>query len=337
MRPRPLAALAAGACAAGLNAACAGAPDYMHGSGEIARREATLGWGLTITSLVVSAVVTALLLVACLRRRPADAERGNHPAGAIRWLVVGGIVVPTVILVVTFAFTLGTMQAVAAPSRPPAFTVRVVGHQWWWEVIYPGASPVQQVTTANELHIPVGQPVRVELTSADVIHSFWVPQLAGKTDMIPGQRNVAWLHADTAGSYWEQCTEYCGTQHAHMAMRVVADPPARFAAWLADQRRPASAAPADSLAAAGQRAFVGAACSLCHNIQGTGAHGRVGPDLTHFASRQTIAAGLLPNTRGNVAGWIANTQTLKPGTAMPTVPLDAPQLLAIVAYLETLK
>ncbi len=332
MTSRVRALLAAGALAGA--SACAGAPDYLHGAGPIARAEASLGWGLTVVSLVVSAVVAALLLVACLRRRPpGDAPLGSPRAG-VRWIVVGGVVVPSLILLVAFAFTLGTLSAVAAPPRRPALAVRVVGHQWWWEVVYPGRTPGEQFAAANELHIPVGQPVRVELSTADVIHSFWVPQLAGKTDLIPGQHNVAWLQADSAGTYWEQCAEYCGTQHAHMAMRVVAESPARFAAWQDGQRREAAV---DTATLAGRRAFVGAACSLCHAIRGTNAAGRVGPDLTHLASRQTIAAGLLRNTRGNLAGWIANTQTLKPGTAMPTVPLSPAQLTAITDYLETLK
>ena len=314
--------------------ACAGAPDYMHGSGTVARAEASLGWGLTIAALIVSAIVTALVIVACLRRRPPGLAPLGSPATGVRWIVIGGIVIPSVILVVTFAFTLGTLQAVASPPRRPAVAIQVIGHQWWWEVVYPGRAPDEQFAAANELHIPVGQPVRVELSTADVIHSFWVPQLAGKTDLIPGQHNVAWIEADTAGTYWEQCAEYCGTQHAHMAMRVVADPPARFAAWQQNQRREAVV---DTTTLAGRAAFVGSACSLCHSVRGTGARGRVGPDLTHIASRQTIAAGLLPNTRGNLAGWIANTQTLKPGSAMPTVPLSGAQLQAITDYLETLK
>ncbi|GJG86949.1 cytochrome c oxidase subunit II [Gemmatimonadetes bacterium T265] len=327
-----LGARALGACLAG---ACAGAPTYMHGYGEAARREASLGWGLTAVSLVVSAVVAAIVLAACLRRRPSD-EAMLRSRGGVRWIVVGGIVVPTVILAVAFVFTLGTLAATAAPARPPAFTAAVVGHEWWWEVRYRGDSTSDTFLDADELHVPVGRPVRLELSTADVIHSFWVPQLAGKTDLIPGQRNAAWIEADTPGVYWAHCAEFCGTQHANMALRVVAHPAAEFAAWRARARGDA-VAPATADATAGYNAFMGSACTLCHAIRGTPAQGRNGPDLTHVGSRLRIAGGMLANTRGNLQGWIANPQALKPGSAMPTVELSSADLQAITTYLQSLK
>ena len=189
--------------------------------------------------------------------------------------------------------------------------------------------------TANEVHIPLGKPVRLELTSDDVIHSFWIPQLAGKTDVIPGQRNIAWIEADAPGIYRGACTEYCGQQHANMASFVVAQSPTEFAQWL-DHQRTAARLP-DSAAAAGLAVFESAACASCHTIRGTSAAGRIGPDLTHLESRATIAAGMLENTRGNLAGWITNPQTIKPGNVMPAVPLRSRDLQSLLAYLGTLR
>jgi len=323
-------------CACALVGGCAGAPQYLSGDGPAARAEASLGWMLTVTSIVVAAIVAGLVLAAVLRRRPPGGGPLGSARAGVRWIVVGGMVLPALILVVAFAITLGTLRAVAAPPSPPALTVRVTGHRWWWQVEYLRDSGQTDVATANELHIPVGRPVRLQLEAADVIHSFWVPRLAGKTDVIPGQHNLAWIQADHPGVYWAQCAEYCGVQHAHMQLRVVADSPGEFAAWLAQQRDSAPP-PATPAAALGRDAFLGAACSLCHTVRGTNAHGTVGPDLTHVGSRLTLAAGLLPNNRGNLAGWIANPQTLKPGTLMPTVPLRGEQLQAVATYLESLK
>ena len=242
---------------------------------------------------------------------------------------------------------------------------------WWWEAQYHDAQPEHAFFTANELHIPVGEPVRVRLRTADVIHSFWIPELAGKTDLIPGQRNETWIQADRPGRYRGQCAEYCGMEHAKMALYVVADPPAEFTRWVAAQRQPAPAlvpaaiaSPAtalasppvgeampatapqpagaaatvggDTLARAGQAVFV-ASCGACHAVRGSDALGRVGPDLTHVASRATIGGGILPNTPGNLAGWVANAQGIKPGSRMPTLPLPPGDLLAVVHYLATLR
>jgi cytochrome c oxidase subunit 2 len=249
--------------------------------------------------------------------------------------VIGGIVAPAVILVAVFVFSMVTQAAVAAPASPPAVVVQVTAHRWWWEVQYLDRSPSRIAVTANEIHIPVGQPVRFELATGDVIHSFWIPQLGGKTDLIPGQKNVTWLEADSAGVYRGQCGEYCGLQHAKMAMEIVAETPGQFSQWLDRQRQPA-AAPADSDAAAGARVFTASGCALCHTVRGTLAGGRLGPDLTHVAGRRTIAAATLPNTRGNLAGWIADPQALKPGTQMPVVPLSPSELLTVVTFLQSL-
>jgi cytochrome c oxidase subunit 2 len=311
-------------------------PGFLRAYGFVGDREATLGWILLSIASAVVIVVTLLVVAGVMRRGSrswAPVERGG---GGLRWIVLGGIVIPTVILAAVFVLTVSTQAAVAKPSTTPALTVRVTGRQWWWEVQYLDRQPSLMAATANEVHIPVGRPVRFEVVTGDVIHSFWVPQLAGKTDLIPGQRNVMWLEADTAGVYRGQCAEYCGMQHAKMAIELVAEPPAAFARWLDRQRAPA-VAPADSDAAAGEAVFAGRACSLCHTVRGTPAGGRLGPDLTHLAGRRTIAAGLLPNTRGNLAGWIANPQALKPGSVMPAVPLQPAELQLVVTYLQSLK
>jgi cytochrome c oxidase subunit 2 len=310
-------------------------PTYLRTFGLIGDRLATLGWILLIISSAVVLVVSVLVLAGVLRRGTRSFAPVEPAGGGLRWIVVGGIVVPTLILVAVFVFTVLTQAAVAAPAAPPGVTVRVTGHQWWWEVQYLDSSPDRTATTANEIHIPVGRPVRLEIVAGDVIHSFWVPELAGKTDLIPGQTNVTWLQADQPGVYRGQCAEYCGMQHSKMAMSVVAEPPAAFDRWLQRQRQPA-APPTDADRAAGEAVFAGSACALCHTIRGTPARGRLGPDLTHLAGRRTIAAGTLPNTRGYLAGWIADPQALKPGNVMPAVPLKPTELQVLITYLQSL-
>jgi cytochrome c oxidase subunit 2 len=206
-------------------------------------------------------------------------------------------------------------------------TIRVVGHQWWWEVRYEGTD----VVTANEIHIPVKTRVDVELSTADVIHSFWIPELNRKTDMIPGLRNRQLLIADNPGTYRGQCSEFCGLQHAHMAVEVIAQRRAAFAAWLAAQEKAAA-----SSTSAGAHVFQTQACSGCHTIRGTPARGDVGPDLTHLESRSTIAALTEPNTPANLRHWIEYPQEVKPGSKMPDLDLPDADWNALAAYLETL-
>jgi cytochrome c oxidase subunit II len=203
---------------------------------------------------------------------------------------------------------------------------------WWWEVRY----PEQSIIIANEIHIPAGEPVKLELASVDVIHSFWVPQLHGKRDMIPGIENVFTIQADEPGVYRGQCGEYCGTQHANMAFHVVAHPRDEFDAWRAERTKPRTE-PATAEERRGFEVFMNAGCAQCHAVRGTQAKGNVGPDLTHLGSRRTIGAALLPNTRGNLAGWIADPQAIKPGVKMPRSYLPADDLLDLVTYLESLQ
>lgn len=297
-----------------------------------------LNWGFSAISVAVVVIVTVLVVVGVLRRAQRTAgPMADLPVsrsqGGLRWIYIG-LALTIVALVGSLAWTVVVLAAVNSPGGKPAVTLEVTGHQWWWEVTYLGG-PGGTFATANEIHIPVGQPVLVKLKGADVIHSFWVPSLTGKTDAIPGRTNVTWLQADRPGVYRGQCTEYCGEQHAHMALYVRADTPADFQAWRDAQLRaaPAPATPQDST---GQQVFI-ARCGACHTVRGTEAGGAVGPDLTHLMSRATIAAGTLPNTIATLSGWIENPQALKPGARMPPTDVPPPQLVALRAYLETLK
>jgi cytochrome c oxidase subunit 2 len=250
--------------------------------------------------------------------------------------VAAAAVATVVILFGLLVASVATGREIASLHAKQALTLDLVGHQWWWEVQYQQPDPSQSFVTANEIHIPVGRPVLVKAASRDVIHSLWVPNLHGKRDLIPGRVNAIWLEADRPGLYRGQCAEFCGYQHAHMALDVVAEPADRFDAWVAAQRQPA-AAPATELAKRGAAVFQSLPCPLCHTVAGTGANGMNGPDLTHLASRRTIAAGTLPNTRGALAGWILDPGSAKPGTTMPPTPLDPDDLGALLAYLESLR
>jgi cytochrome c oxidase subunit II len=285
---------------------------------------ATLWWSMMIGAWVVFGVVVMLLVVAFVRRRggpPRDDSRAK------RLILIAGGIAPVVVLSVLFAFAIRTLPATSAPKGKAALTVEVIGHQWWWEVRYPGTSAV----TANELHIPVRTAVRLEVRTADVIHSFWVPELNRKIDMIPGRTNAILLRADRAGAYRGQCAEFCGLQHANMAFWVFAEPRSRFDAWLARQSRPAPGG------GDGEAAFVGVGCGACHTIRGTPAHGDTGPDLTHVASRSSLAALTIPNTKSSLAAWIADPQHVKPGSHMPDLDLRSAEVQAVVDYLETLE
>lgn len=245
------------------------------------------------------------------------------------WRVV---VIVAAILLVPAVWTGAAFSA--RTETQPAFSIEVTGHQWWWEVRYSSEEPSRVFTTANEIHIPVGQSVEVKLVSADVIHSFWVPALAGKTDLIPGQTNVMQLEASRAGVFRGQCAEFCGTQHANMAFYVVASEPARFQAWW-DKQLQGAPPPKSEEVKLGQTTFI-QKCGLCHTVRGTRAGGIVGPDLSHLMQRRSIAAGTLPNNTGHLAAWIADPQDPKPGNFMPRPDISAAELQRILAYLQTL-
>lgn len=326
--------------ATGVMAGCAHEPTQsaIHPAGPAAAEIAWLWWIMFWAFTAVFALVIILLFRALFRGpRPTSAlgkdrlaSESVPPFGPNGFIVAGGFLLPIVVVTPLYLLSLKTSASLSTP--PEALTIRVVGHMWWWEVRY----PEQGVVTANEIHIPVGQPVRLELASADVIHSFWVPRLHGKRDLIPGVENVFWVQADESGIFRGQCGEYCGTQHANMAFQVVALPPAEFEAWLAERSSPrAEASTADQRR--GLEVFLGAGCAQCHAIRETPAIGNVGPDLSHLGSRRTIAAAVLPNTRGNLMGWIADPQAIKPGAKMPRTYLTPDELFALVAYLEGLK
>ncbi len=316
--------------------ACAQSPSFMRPASEPADRIANLGWWLIGIATIVFVVVMALLLIPLARRNAEISHADVHQGEGERMILIGGALVPALILTGVFVFSLFTLSATVVPATRPRYMIRITGHQWWWEVTYFSGQPDFRVTTANEIHIPVGEPVGIHGDSRDVVHSFWVPQLQGKIDLIPGQTNTFWLRADKPGIYHGQCAEYCGMQHAHMGVIVVAETAEQFAKWMRAQQQPA-APPQTHVDSLGAEAFQRGACSLCHTIRGTEAHGVLGPDLTHVGSRLMLGAATIPNTRGHRMGWIANAQGVKPGVAMPPLYLDASSLQALGAYLESLR
>jgi cytochrome c oxidase subunit 2 len=303
-------------------------------AGPGAERIADLFWAMTILGTVVFLVFCAALVWALAHRREAalrpTPQEDRHRT---QMILLFGAALPALILVPLLFWTLGTLAAIDPRARPADLVVDVVGKQWWWEIRYRDTMPGRTFITANELHVPVGKRVELRLTSTDVIHSFWVPELQGKTDLIPGRENVAWIEASRPGEYGGQCAEYCGLQHATMGLLVVAQSEGEFEQWAAGQR---AVARADTVNAQGREAFV-RACGYCHTVRGTQAGGRMGPDLTHVASRRTLAAGLLPNTPGHLGGWIANPQALKPGSNMPWVPMSRDEFRLVHLYLQTLR
>jgi len=306
----------------------------VHPASHAAHEIATLWWVMMIASWIGFAVVVFLLSLGWWRRNRPNLPFGGGDRAATAWIVGLGVGVPVVLLSVLFVWAdIFVINSTAAPKRGTTrLTVDVIGHQWWWEARYPGSG----VVTANEIHIPAWTRVRAVVTTDYVIHSFWVPELNRKIDMIPGRRSSILLDAEHPGVYRGQCAEFCGLQHANMSFLVYADPPARFRAWLDRERKPAASAGAD-LAQQGERTFMAEPCAQCHQIRGTSADGQVGPDLTHVASRSTLAAATIPNTPDELTRWISDPQHVKPGNRMPDVPLSPGELRAIVAYLRTLR
>jgi cytochrome c oxidase subunit II len=316
---------------------CSGPQSALDPVGPQASRISNLWWLLFAVCLAIFLLVIGCLLYAGVHRRR-ETQQPEEPRAEQRRVIVVSTAVAVSILIV-FLFLIASVRTgnrLSELTSSDALTIDIIGHQWWWEVHYHGESPSQNMTTANEVHIPVGRPVLFKLTSQDVIHSFWAPNLHGKRDLIPGHETTLWLQADRPGVFRGQCAEFCGHQHAHMAFVIVAELPEQFAAWLDHQRQPASP-PADELRQKGQTVFVTGTCVLCHSIQGTDASAQVAPDLTHIASRRTLAAGTVPNTQGHLAGWVLDPQTLKPGAKMPSTPLTAEELHALLAYLEGLQ
>ena len=296
-----------------------------------------LGDLMYLVSAVVFVLVVAALVAALLRRR-APSEDPDDPARARRLRVAVVLASGATVGILAVMTLVNHATGRELTARPPgeALQVRVTGHQWWWEVEYRDSVASRWATTANEIHIPVGRPVVFELRAADVNHSFWIPNLGPKRDLVAGQETSVWFRADTAGVYRGQCAEFCGHQHAKMAVLVIAEPQDSFVAWLERQRDTAST-PADSASRRGRDVFLTSSCVMCHAIGGTPAGSRIGPNLTHLAGRRTLAAGTLPNTRANLAGWIVDPQRIKPGARMPPNELSPDDLQAVLAYLEGLR
>ena len=301
--------------------------------GPVAETIANLWWVMLALGAAIFLLVVVLLGVGLFRERKSAESESEAGEGPFRsWLLGGGIVLPVVVLVIVLVATIIAMRNVGTDAPSGALRVEIIGHQWWWEIRYPD----EGITTANELHIPVGRPIALQVTSADVIHSFWVPRLAGKIDLLPEGTNTLVMEANEPGEHRSECAEFCGLQHAQMALIVVAEPADRFASWVTDQRRPA-AEPPDVTAELGAELVVNGDCASCHAIRGTSADGNAGPDLTHFASRPTIGAGAVRNTSANLARWIENPHAIKDGVKMPAPELSDEQFDAVLAYLETLE
>lgn len=305
-----------------LASACGVREGALQPKGPVAENQADVFYIAFWTAVVVYAVTAGLLLFGMFRRR--REEDGRFPG--TRFVVVGGIVVPTVILL---AMMVVNFSYLSQGPEEGDLEITITGYQYWWEAYYHD----RDFVTANEIHIPVGVDVEFHLESDDVIHSFWVPELGGKQDLVPGRVNDLILRADEEGTYRGQCAEYCGLQHANMGFLVIAQDPEEFEAWAELESRPAVVEDAR-----GEELFVQHSCAGCHTIRGTEADGEIGPDLTHVGSRTTLAAGTIQNGRGQMAGWILNSQTVKPGNEMPPIPTIEPEdLHALVDYLRRLE
>ncbi len=327
LRRRLLAlAVVVGATTAG----CGGGHSFLDAKGSEADRIASVWWLMFGLAAAVYVVVAGCIVYAATRGRRRQGSDSRLHANRFIW--IGGVLAPLAILAVLAVVTVDTTSALRT-SSPGELRIDVVGKLWWWEVRYPGTA----VVTANEIHVPRGRPVDIHLTSDNVIHSFWVPQLAGKMDTVPGQPNDLDFTADTVGRYRGQCAEFCGLQHAHMGVTVVVEEPADFGRWLARRSR-APLEPASEDAAAGQLVFEREACAGCHTIRGTSADGTVGPDLTDVGSRKRLGAETLLNTPENMRAWIRDAQSIKSGISMPSFrSLSDRDLDALVAYLESLQ
>jgi len=314
-------------------------------AGTQADRIAQLWWFFFWLLSVIFVLVIGVMLAALTRKHRGinqePLETRHKPSeqteSGLKRVVGAATVLTVAILLGLIVISIATGKSVSALGQQKnGITIEVQGNQWWWYIRYLNDDASKIVITANEIHIPVGRPVQIRATSNDVIHSFWVPNLHGKRDLIPSRVNAEWIQADHPGRFRGQCAEFCGAQHAHMAFWVVAESEQDFENWAEQQRRPA-VAPTDPVKLRGQQVFLNSACVLCHNISGTPANGQVGPDLTHFGSRISIAAGTLPNTKGNLGGWIADPQNIKPGNHMATVALQSEDIDPLLEYLESLK
>lgn len=334
-RTRRVVAAAAVALLVLVASGCGGRQNALRPESKPEHEIATLWWWMLGGATIGFSVIAFLLLLGWLRRNKDGLPFGGGDRAATMIVIGMGVAVPIVVLAALFAWSnTFVLKTTAAPNAAKtAFTIHVVGHQWWWEIRYPGGTAV----TANEIHIPVRTPIRLLATTDDVIHSFWVPALNRKIDMIPGRQNTILLEADRAGVYRGQCSEFCGLQHAHMSMAVYAESSEQYSAWLASMGSPARA-PTTAVQRHGQQVFLQDSCANCHQIRGTAAHGLVGPDLTHLQSRVTIGARTLPNDPTHLRDWVRNPQDSKPGSIMPSFrTIPQPDFHDLLAYLESLR
>jgi cytochrome c oxidase subunit 2 len=312
-------------------AGCAeSAPSTLDTAGTGARRVEGLWWFMFWISVV--AVLEVFLLLGWAlwkRRREARVRAGD----ATPFVGVLGAGLPFIVLVAVYGVGLRDLNALIRPPAGPQLSIEVIGHRWWWEVRY---ADTAGAITANEIHIPVNQTIRIRLTTADVQHSFWVPQLMPKTDLIAGHVNETWLHAERIGTFRALCAEYCGLQHANMSLVVTVQPAEEFRIWLRDLAAPPARDLTDQQRR-GQAVFEAGACGACHTVRGTTATGTIGPDLTTIGSRWSLGAGAAPNDKGHLGGWIVNPQSLKPGNQMPPQPVPAGDLPDLLSYLEILR
>ncbi|MBV8550540.1 MAG: cytochrome c oxidase subunit II [Acidobacteriaceae bacterium] len=326
--------------------ACAGhQQSAVDPAGPQSGKIAVLWWfffGLLTTIFLIVMVFTLLTLTRRGHRSGQEPLNASHlPPGAdekeLTRIVAAATIATVLILFVLLIASVSTGKSISElGDKKNGMVIEVTGNQWWWHVRYWNDDPSQMLVTANEIHIPTGRPVMIRGMSQDVIHSFWVPNLHGKRDLIPSRVTTEWIEADQPGIYRGQCAEYCGLQHAHMALWVIAEPQAKFDSWMKHQLRPASP-PGGPTGERGKQIFLNSACIYCHSIRGTAAGGQTGPDLTHFGSRRSIAAGTLPNTIGNLGGWITDPQGIKPGTHMATIPVSSEDLQPLLEYIEGLK
>ena len=328
---------------------CTSEQSSFNAHGPAAHRIASLSGFMTILFLVISLIMWIVIAVAFFRRRGTLAEHEPIQAGGGEmWIAIGGIAIP--LLILTLLFVLGlqllrdfpihgmhgaAMHAEMQKSMKPE--IQIIGHQWWWEIHYLNDDVSKEVTTANELHLPVGRAVNIEVETHDVMHSFWIPALHGKVDLIPGMKNYIRVEASQPGAYTGQCAEYCGAEHARMLLLAIVQEPDEYEAWLAQQRAP-GAEPTTPQAIAGQKEFLAGPCSMCHTVRGTIAGGRVAPDLTHIGSRKMIAANSYQNNNAYLEAWVTHAQSLKPESAMPNLTqFSGEQLQDLVAYLRQLQ
>lgn len=306
-------------------------PPMLDPAGPYAGSIATLSWILFVMAATVMIVVLGALYLAMFGRRTLQAKLGGK---TFIWL--GGVAFPAVVLTILLVYGLSLTRHLSSSVNEGELRVRITGEMWWWRVAYLDQRGREVIQDANELHIPAGRPIVLELESADVIHSFWVPRLSGKLDMIPGRRNMLRIQADAPGTFGGQCAEFCGGAHALMGFTVIAHEPARYARLMQTRMEREQKVPAVS--AGGAQLFETAGCAACHRIAGTAANGLAGPDLTYVGSRRTLGAGILPNNRGALMGWIGNSQAIKPNNRMPPYSvLSAEQLTELATYLEAQK